>query len=721
MAKHVTSPLWGLNSIWTMNPESPVHGLNERLHRERVDHGFQVERDQIASVLVNGMVEPVWNLAPEWGRPLVESTMRNANVLGISVTSLAQGDFLELRRDGAVTAELTPIVVSRHIVRDGSIIGEIAVAFDSVVVQEARRHQRGLALSVLSLQVALSLGLVYLVFLVSGRLERHRVLRHVNATLREGQERFHDMASNVPGIVYQFKIDGDGTPSFPYVSPTVSSVLGVSAAEIVADPDKMIDLIHAGDRPRMDQSIETSRNDLRPHSWKGRLRRATGETGYFRALSRPRALEDGSILWNGLVLDITDLELARKELRAAHDQLERKVDERTRELAAAKDAAEVANRAKSDFLSVMSHDLRTPMNAILGFAQLLESGLDNPRPDKQRQYIGQVCESGRMLLELIDQVLDLSRIESGKMSVSIEDVALGPLIAECCDMAQLKSSQRGIGLEVELGSDETPWVRADRARLKQVLLNLLSNAVKYNRDNGHVAVSVRSRGNDVRIEVSDTGPGIPAEMRDEIFEPFSRLDQERSGIEGTGIGLTITRRLVQVMGGRIGVDSEAGRGSTFWIELPAAEGQRAKASTKVRRLMAPCAPIARANGDKNRRLVLYVEDNPANLKLMEEVITNVAGLGMISARSAELGLELARRHRPDIILMDINLPGMNGIQATEVLRTDDQTQGIPVVAVSARAMTDDLKRARKAGFHSYLTKPIDVASVVNTLRSAIGA
>ncbi len=175
------------------------------LHRERVDHGFQVERDQIASVLVNGMVEPVWNLAPEWGRPLVESTMRNANVLGISVTSLAQGDFLELRRDGAVTAELTPIVVSRHIVRDGSIIGEIAVAFDSVVVQEARRHQRGLALSVLSLQVALSLGLVYLVFLVSGRLERHRVLRHVNATLREGQERFHDMASNVPGIVYQFR------------------------------------------------------------------------------------------------------------------------------------------------------------------------------------------------------------------------------------------------------------------------------------------------------------------------------------------------------------------------------------------------------------------------------------------------------------------------------------------------------------------------------------
>ncbi len=406
---------------------------------------------------------------------------------------------------------------------------------------------------------------------------------------------------------------------------------------------------------------------------------------------------------NGLSVYFTDVTL-RKQADAALAQqrelLEQRVQERTVELVAARDEAERANRAKSQFLSRMSHELRTPMNAILGFGQLM--GMDRSVADKHRKYVQEMLRAGRHLLALINEVLDLARIESGQLSLSPEPLVLTDLVGECLRMTAPMAEARGVQFDV-YGLDGQV-LRADRTRLRQVLLNLLTNAVKYNHPQGRVLVEAAALPGDwVRLAITDTGPGIAADRLHELFQPFQRLGAEFSEVEGSGIGMTIARQLVELMGGRIGVDGRPGAGARFWIELPAAHladspSPRAAAQLVDLPSAAPLAPLS----------VLYVEDNPANLRLVQLIVERHPRIRMLSAMSARPALALARREQPDLILLDIHLPDIDGFALLAQLQADPTTRPIPVIALTAHAMPDDERRARAAGFRDFLAKPLDV-------------
>jgi PAS domain S-box-containing protein len=404
---------------------------------------------------------------------------------------------------------------------------------------------------------------------------------------------------------------------------------------------------------------------------------------------------------------------------AARDVTERKrfehtLQENNLELERAKAAAEKANLAKSDFLSSMSHELRSPLNAILGFAQLINS--DSPPPtSSQAASIDQILHAGWYLLDLINEILDLAQIESGKLALSREPTSLADVMLECQAMIEPQAQKRGIRMTFPPAG--VPFfVDADRTRLKQVLINLLSNAIKYNQPNGTVAVECSMPTPDrVRISVRDTGAGLSPEKLQQLFQPFNRLGRERSSEEGTGIGLVMSKRLVELMGGLIGVDSVVGLGSVFWFELDSAiEPQLENYGVDP----SVAAPVQVHEG-KPQRTLLYVEDNPANLKLIEQLIARRPDIRLLSARDGNLGIQIARASQPEVILMDINLPGISGIEALEILREDPVTSHIPVVALSANAMPRDIEKGLRAGFFRYLTKPIRVNEFMATLESAL--
>jgi len=378
----------------------------------------------------------------------------------------------------------------------------------------------------------------------------------------------------------------------------------------------------------------------------------------------------------------------------------------------AKALAETANLAKSDFLSTMSHELRTPLNAILGFAQLLANG-SPPVTPVQVNRLEQITKAGWYLLELINQILDLATIESGKILLSQEPVKLSDIMLECRAMMEPLAQQHDIKLTF-LPFDNSWFVNADRTRLKQVVINLLSNAVKYNREHGSVEVKCTLNAPErIRISIKDSGMGIPPEKIAQLFQPFNRLGQENGTEEGTGIGLIVTKRLVELMGGAISMESNVGTGSEFWVDLnrkvmsQPATGN----STSFHREQAP--------GNLALKTLLYVEDNPANLMLIEQIIEEHTQLRFLSAADGSLGIALARVHHPDVILMDINLPGLNGYQALKILREDPATTHIPVIAISANAMPLDIGRGLEAGFFRYLTKPINIKEFLNVLGDAL--
>ncbi len=385
------------------------------------------------------------------------------------------------------------------------------------------------------------------------------------------------------------------------------------------------------------------------------------------------------------------------------------------ELTKAKTLAEKANRAKSDFLSNMSHELRTPLNAILGFAQLIDASNPQPTPAQKRSVL-QILQAGWYLLDLINEILDLTLIESGRLPLSIETVSLPELMRECKAMVEPQALNRNITLNFP--EFNSPFnVTADNTRLKQVLINLLSNAIKYNRTNGTVTVTcVESGTARARISIEDTGEGLSPDQLSQLFQPFNRLGKENSNEEGTGIGLVMTKRLVKLMGGKITVESTPGKGTLFSVELlMGGEDPMAIARTDGHLL----SDYHHIKNSSAKRTLLYVEDNPANLTLVEDIIASRTDFSLLSARDGFAGVELARLAQPDLILMDINLPGMNGTDALRILAKDPLTQHIPVIALSANAIPNDIQQGLEAGFFRYLTKPIRINEFMSSLDAAL--
>jgi signal transduction histidine kinase/ActR/RegA family two-component response regulator len=418
--------------------------------------------------------------------------------------------------------------------------------------------------------------------------------------------------------------------------------------------------------------------------------------------------------------EVAERRRAQQEAMLLNEQLEQRVRERTgqletlnEELKLATAQAEKANQAKSAFLSGMSHELRTPLNAILGFAQLLGNDSMPSTPEQRRDFVEYIMKAGRHLLVLINEILDLSKIESGAMSMSIEPVALAGLMHECREMMEPLAAGRGIAMQFDDPGEL--HVLADRTRLKQILLNLLSNAIKYNRPDGSVFVSAARQDGKVRLAVRDTGQGLDESQLAQLFQPFNRLGQEAGAEVGTGIGLVVTRRLAELMDAQVGVSSTVGVGSEFWIDLKPSSAPVASGAPD-----AGASALAPGAGGKERRTILYVEDNPANLKLVQEIIRLRPDLELMTAGDAVSGIDLARAHQPDMILMDINLPGMRGDEALLRLRMDEATAHIPVVALTANAMPRDVSRGLELGFFRYLTKPIDVGRFLQAVDGALG-
>ncbi len=386
------------------------------------------------------------------------------------------------------------------------------------------------------------------------------------------------------------------------------------------------------------------------------------------------------------------------------------------ELQGAKVTAERANQAKSEFLSSMSHELRSPLNAILGFAQLVDSGSPPPTA-AQKDSIDQILQAGWFLLELINEILDLSLIESGKLSMSFEPMSLAEVLGDCQSMIEPQARKSGIAVAFREPASAL-YVRADRTRVKQLFVNLLSNAIKYNRVGGTVEVRCRPvPGDRIRVSFQDQGEGLSPDKLAQLFQPFNRLGQEAGVEEGTGIGLVVCKHLVELMGGAIGVESTVGVGSEFWVDLMASSGLDVLADVAA----LPSTAVADVAQGTPQRTVLCVEDNPANLMLVARLLARRPDLQLISAKDGRRGIEMAHAAMPEIILMDINLPGISGLTALKLLAGDPATAHIPVIALSANAMPHDIEKGLQAGFFRYLTKPIKINEFMATLDLALAA
>jgi signal transduction histidine kinase/CheY-like chemotaxis protein len=374
-------------------------------------------------------------------------------------------------------------------------------------------------------------------------------------------------------------------------------------------------------------------------------------------------------------------------------------------LHAAKEEAERANRAKSEFLSRMSHELRTPMNAILGFAQVLER--DGVRPG-QEKHLEHILTGGKHLLRLINEVLDISRIESGRLALCLETVPVGEVIHEAADLVQPLANGAGIALVLDLPRERGILATADRQRLAQVLINLLSNAIKYNRRRGSISLAVEEAGESrIRIVVTDTGFGMSREKMQRLFTPFERLGAEQSGVEGTGLGLALSRGLVEAMGGALGVTSVEGEGSRFWVDLP-----RSPAPELSHRTPDSDRVVTRAEAAQATHCVLFVEDNLANVRLMEGIFRRRPDVKLMIAMQGSRALELAREHRPDLILLDVNLPDMPGDRVLLQLRNDPALRATPVVMVSGDAIPSKVQRVLDLGARAYISKPFDIQELL---------
>ena len=476
---------------------------------------------------------------------------------------------------------------------------------------------------------------------------------------------------------------------FKRLNPAWEGTLGWTVDELRSRP--FIEFVHPDDRERTEAEA-------------AKLTGAGYETVNFENRYRCKDGSYRTLLWGSVSIPEDELIYA-----TANDVTERRQAEQAAE--AARSEAERANRAKSEFLSRMSHELRTPLNAVIGFGQLLQlDELDSER----RESVDQIVKAGRHLLDLINEVLDISRIESGTLSMSLEPVHLGSVVAEALSLIRPLADEADVRLVADPSELADLHVQADQQRLKQVLINLLSNAVKYNRRGGDVRVCCNETAEGrVEVAVGDSGRGMTPEQLERLFDPFDRLGAEATEVEGTGLGLALSRRLVEAMGGAISAQSEPEAGTTVRFEIQRAEAPAAETTGRS------VAPVQAADPVRASRAVVYIEDNMSNLKLVERLLDRLPEVRLIPAMQGELGLDLARQHRPDLILLDLHLPDLHGREVLERLKQDPATAAIPVVMLSADATPAQVERLLAAGAADYMTKPIDVERLLETVTGTL--
>ena len=510
--------------------------------------------------------------------------------------------------------------------------------------------------------------------------------------LRESEERYRSVLGDIDEVI--FRTDAAGRWTF--LNPAWTHITGFTPEDSLGT--RVIDSVYPDDRAAsLEQLRDLTAGTVDYVSQELRYRTREGPARWVEVHARPSRGECGELIGiTGVIRDITERRRAEEAFRKARE------------------AAEAASRAKSEFLSRMSHELRTPLNAILGFGQLVEL---EATTSGQRESADHILKAGRHLLDLINEVLDITGIESGKLNVTAEPVCIGEVVHGALDLIGPLAAARNIELRADDPAITDLYVRADRQRLKQILLNLIANAVKYNRQGGNAAVTCEMAGAEhLRIVVTDTGPGIAPEHIARLFTAFDRLGAEQTDVEGTGLGLTLSKRLVEAMGGEIGVTSEVGVGSAFWIELPVAERPLEQAGESTRDV-----PTAQPSVAAQRPIytILYVEDNLSNVTLVQRILAHRQDIALMTAMQGGLALELARLHHPDLVLLDLHLPDIPGEEVLKQLRHDVECREIPVVVLSADATQAQIDRLYAAGVHAYVTKPLDVVPFLAILEQVL--
>jgi PAS domain S-box-containing protein len=474
-------------------------------------------------------------------------------------------------------------------------------------------------------------------------------------------------------------------------SPQLETLFGFVAGSLDS-AEAFTERVHPQDRQTVQRWVEASTSGDPPGELKFRVIWADGQVRWMQAQARLYRDDGGRpVRMVGVVVDVTERQHGEEALNQAKQEADR------------------ANRAKSEFLSRMSHELRTPLNAILGFGQLLQR---DDLTEGQRESVDQVLRGGRHLLGLINEVLDVSRIETGSLALSQEAVNVDELLKETIDLTRPLAAERELRIEAPSQEGCSWTVRADRQRLRQVLLNLASNAVKYNRHGGTIEFACQAAADGrLRILVRDSGPGVPADKLPRLFTPFDRLGAEMTDIQGTGMGLALSRRLTEAMGGTLTADSIEGKGSSFTIELARAEDPL---EHYQQALAAQPTPVQHPDSG-SERTVLYVEDNPSNLRLVKRVLAERGGVRLLTATHGGLVHDLVRQHQPDLVLLDQHLPDLGGEEVLRRLQADPRTAAVPVVVVSADATDGQIQRLLAAGASQYLTKPLDVAQFLEVV------
>ncbi|MDH4189926.1 MAG: ATP-binding protein, partial [Betaproteobacteria bacterium] len=514
------------------------------------------------------------------------------------------------------------------------------------------------------------------------------------------KQQLDTVLSSVQDVVWSMTTDG----RVRFVNRAAERLFGVPLEAIRGADGFLRAAVVAEDRGVYDEAL---RRVLAGGEASAQLRIAAG-----KVVAAPAPPGESGVRWvNARFVAVRGADAAVAEINATISDIT--------QLEAAKEEAERANRAKSLFLSNMSHELRTPLNAVIGYAELLENDPRQPLSVEQKEAVSEIMGAGTHLLALISDLLEMSKIDVGTIEIETENVGVWKLIDDCVRLTRLTALKQGVRVQVPATREEGLACRADYLRLRQVVLNLITNAIKYNRPDGFVTLLADGTEQGVRIRVVDSGVGIPRERMAELFAPFSRLGKEGSGIDGSGIGLSLSYRLVQLMGGTMGAESELGVGSTFWVTIPGVGAAVPGVPPPSREAVAKKEAAVLAEKSALPR-VLYIEDNTANMRLMDAMLRRIGGAEMIPAHSAVLGIEFAVTQAPSLIFMDINMPGVNGFEALQRLRGLAETRDIPIVAVSAHATRADIERGLAAGFAAYLTKPVDIREVAALLTLYLG-